>query len=112
MSQAGRRQTGRKNTRGRMKERALARFGLEVGKAVRQMLVERVRSGEVKYARKLTHSRTVIVLDYAGREITFIYCNTSKEILTFLAPDAPETADWRNSQATAMALFGLRENAL
>ena len=42
---------------------ALSRFGLEIGKQVRQTLIRRVRKGDVKYARKLTNSRTVIVLD-------------------------------------------------
>jgi hypothetical protein len=94
-----------------MEERALERFGLQIGKTVRQTLVQRVHRGEVKYARRLTRSRTVIVLDYAGREIAFVYSNTTREIVTFRGPGAPETADWRNSQAAARALFGHEENA-
>jgi hypothetical protein len=80
------------------KECARARFGLDVGKQARQTLIRRVRKGDVKYARRLTASRTVIVLDYDGREMTFIYSSAAKEIISFLAPDAPETADWRRSQ--------------
>ena len=94
--------------RQRLNDRALSRFGLEVGKLVRQTLIRRVRKGDVKYARKVTNSRTVIVLESAGREIAFIYSNATKEIVSFLGPDAPETADWRRSQSTALALFRTR----
>ena len=83
---------------------ALSRFGLEVRKMARQELIRRVRKGDVKYARKLTHSRTVIVLDYAGKEIAFLYSSATKEIVCFLPPDAPEIAAWRRSQAE-LAVF-------
>jgi hypothetical protein len=36
------------------------------GKRERQDLLRRVHQGDIKYARRLTHSRTVIVLDYRG----------------------------------------------
>jgi hypothetical protein len=103
-----RRPPGSQKKRQHVKANALARYGLEAGKQVRQDLIRRVRKGDVKYARKMTHSRTVIVLDYAGGEIAFLYSNTTKEILSFLGPDAPETNDWRNSQAAAARLFGAR----
>ena len=83
----------------------MSRFGLEVGKMVRQSLIRRVQKGDVKYARKLTNSRTVIVLDYAHGEMAFLYSSTTKEIVSFLPADAPEIAGWRNSQAAALALF-------
>ncbi len=83
----------------------MSRFGLEVGKMVRQSLIRRVQKGDVKYARKLTNSRTVIVLDYARGELAFLYSSTTKEIVSFLPADAPEIADWRNSQAAPLALF-------
>jgi hypothetical protein len=57
----------------------------------------------VKYARKLTHSRTVIVLDYAEGEVAFLYSSATKEIVSFLPPDAPEIAGWRRAQAVAQA---------
>ena len=88
-----------------MKDCARSRFGLEVGKMVRQDLIRRVQKGDVKYARKLTNSRTVIVLDYAKDEMAFLYSSATKEIIGFLPPDAPETADWRSSRAKALALF-------
>ncbi len=88
-----------------VKDCAQLRFGLEVGKLVRQALIRRVRKGDVKYARKLTNSRTVIVLDYEGAEMAFLYSSATKEIISFLAPDAPETANWRRSQSAAPALF-------
>jgi hypothetical protein len=89
--------------RQQVKDRALSRFGLEVGKLVRQALIQRVGCGDVKYARKLTNSRTVIVLEYAGDEMAFIYSNVTKEIVSFLGPDAPEIAHWRCSQSTLMS---------
>jgi hypothetical protein len=95
----------RKAGRQQVKDCAMSRFGLEVGKMVRQSLIRRVQKGDVKYARKLTNSRTVIVLDYAHGEIAFLYSSTTKEIVSFLPADAPEIADWRNSQAAALALF-------
>ena len=82
----------------------MSRFGLEVGKMVRHSLIRRVQKGDVKYARKLTNSRTVIVLDYAHRELAFLYSSTTKEIVSFLPADAPEIADWRNAQAAALTL--------
>jgi hypothetical protein len=45
-----------------------------------------VRKGDVKYARKLTHSRTMIVLDHDGAELAFVYSSASKKIIRFLAP--------------------------
>ena len=71
-----------------VKDGARLRFGLDVGKQARQILIRRVHKGDVKYARKLTNSRTVIVLDYEGGEIAFLYSSASKEIISFLAPDA------------------------
>jgi hypothetical protein len=89
--------------RQQIKECAWLRFGLAVGKQIRQSLIRRVWKGDVKYARKLTNTRTVIVLDYDGREMAFLYSNAHKEIISFLAPDAPETAEWRRAQSTAEA---------
>jgi hypothetical protein len=91
--------------RQQVNERAMSRFGLEVGKLVRQTLIRRVCKGDVKYARKVTNSRTVIVLEYAGMELAFIYSNASKEIISFLGPNAPETADWRHSQSAVLTLI-------
>jgi hypothetical protein len=91
--------------RRQVKECALSRFGFDVGKQARQTLIRRVRKGDVKYARRLTASRTVIVLDYDGREMTFLYSSAAKDIISFLGPDAPETADWRRSQSARPALF-------
>jgi hypothetical protein len=95
----------RKAERQQVKDCAMSRFGLEVGKMVRHSLIRRVQKGDVKYARKLTNSRTVIVLDNAHGEIAFLYSSTTKEIVSFLPGDAPEIADWRSSQAAALALF-------
>jgi hypothetical protein len=64
------------------------------GKLERQDLLRRVRKGDVKYARKLTRSRTVIVLDYRGDEMAFLYSNQSKRIIRFLAPDVALAAGW------------------
>ena len=83
------------------KECAVSRLGLAVGKQARQTLIRRVRKGDVKYARRLTTSRTVIVLDYDGSEIAFLYSSAAKDIISLLGPDAPETADWRNSRPPA-----------
>jgi hypothetical protein len=101
-----RRPPGPQKKRQNVKAKALARFGLELGKQVRRDLIRRVKVGDVKYACKVTNSRTVIVLDYAGGEMAFLYNNTTKEILCFLGPDAAETKGWRNSQAAAARLFG------
>jgi hypothetical protein len=91
----------RKAERQQVKDCAFSRFGLEIGKMVRQSLIHRVQKGDVKYARKLTNSRTVIVIDYAHRELAFLYSSRTKEIVSFLAADAPEIADWRNAQPAA-----------
>jgi hypothetical protein len=95
----------RKAGRQQVKDCAMSRFGLEVGKMVRQTLIRRVQKGDVKYARKLTNSRTVIVLDYAQGEMAFLYSSATKEIVSFLPPDAPEIAAWRRSQAAALPLL-------
>lgn len=89
--------------RQQMQERAWSRLGLAVGKQMQQSLVRRVWKGDVKYARKLTNSRTVVVLDFEGRELVFLYCNAHKEIISFLPPDAPEVAEWRRSQSRGTA---------
>jgi hypothetical protein len=94
----------RKAGRQRVKDCALSRLGLEVGKLTRRTLIRRVQKGDVKYARKLTNSRTVIVLDYADGEMAFLYSSATKEIVCFLPPDAPEIAAWRRSQAE-LAVF-------
>lgn len=78
-----------------MKESAWLGFQLAVGKMVRRHLVERVQAGDVRYARRLTRMRTVIVLEYAGQEIAFLYSRVSKEIISFLPLDAPELEGWR-----------------
>jgi hypothetical protein len=89
--------------RQQVKECAWSRLGLAVGKQIRQSLIRRVWKGDVKYARKLTNSRTVIVLDHDGREIAFLYCSAQKEIISFLSADAPETAEWRRARSPAIA---------
>jgi hypothetical protein len=96
----------RRAGRQQVKDCAWSRYGLEVGKMVRQTLIRRVQKGDVKYARKLTNSRTVIVLDYAAEEMAFLYSRVTKDIVSFLAPDAPEIADWRRSQAAVLTLPG------
>jgi hypothetical protein len=63
-----------------------------LGKQERRDLIGRVRKGDVKYARKLTCSRTVIVLEYRGHEMAFLYSSASQTILCFLAPDAAQLA--------------------
>jgi hypothetical protein len=89
--------------RQQVKECAWSRYGLVMGKQIRQSLIRRVWKGDVKYARKLTNSRTVIVLDYEGGEMSFLYSSTHKEIISFLPADAPETAEWRRRQSTVIA---------
>ena len=68
------------------------------GKQVRREFLRRVHAGEVQYARKLTHSRTMIVLRYGGEEVAFIYSNQTKRIVCYLPPGAPETA-WPAGEA-------------
>ncbi len=77
-----------------VKADALSRLGLTVGRIARKSMISRVRKGDVKYARKLTNSRTVIVLDHEGGEMAFLYSSASKEIISFLSPNAPEIAEW------------------
>jgi hypothetical protein len=89
--------------RQQVKECAWSRFGLAIDKQIRQSLIRRVWKGDVKYARKLTNSRTVIVLDYEGGEMSFLYSSAHKEIISFLPADAPETAEWRRGQSTVIA---------
>jgi hypothetical protein len=81
-----------------MKQSAWSGFQLAVGKVVRQHLVERVQRGDVTYARRLTRSRTAIVLNYAGQQMAFIYSSEGKEIVCFLPLDAVEIAGWGGSQ--------------
>ena len=88
-----------------VKECALSRLGLDVGKLARQSMIRRVRKGDVKYARKLSNSRTVIVLDHEGGERAFLYSSASKEIICFLGPNAPEIAEWAKGQAAADTEF-------
>ena len=94
--------------RQQVKEYAWSRLGLAVGKQIRQSLIRRVWKGDVKYAHKLTNSRTVIVLDHDGGEMAFLYSSAHKEIISFLPPDAPETAEWRRGQSTVIAGPGRR----
>ena len=88
-------QPKKKLRRKRMKESAWSGFQLVVGQMVRQLLVQRVQKGDVQYARRITRSRSVIVLEYAGQQIAFLYSRQSKEILSFLPLDAPELEAWR-----------------
>jgi hypothetical protein len=65
------------------------------GKQVRHELLRRVHAGDVQYARRLTHTRTVIVLRSREEEVAFIYSSHTKRIVCFLPPGAAETAEWR-----------------
>ena len=85
-----------------VKECAHSRLGLDVDKLARQSMIRRVRKGDVKYACKLTNSRTVIVLDDEGGERAFLYSSATKEIICFLAPNAPEIAEWVRRQGSPM----------
>lgn len=85
-----------------VKECAHSRLGLDIGKLARQSMIRRVRKGDVKYARKLTNSRTVIVLDHEGGERAFLYSSATKEIICFLGPNAPEIAEWVSGQLDPM----------
>lgn len=87
-----------------MQRRAVERFGLKIGKLDRRTLIRKVQTGDVKFARKLTNSRTVVVAEHAGLEVTFIYCGRSKSILTFLPADSRETAEWRESPFSRLSL--------
>ena len=68
-------------------------------KRARQSMIRRVRKGDVRYARKMTHSRTVIVMEHEGRELAFLYSNASQQILSFLSLEAPEVAEWAAKKA-------------
>ncbi len=81
-----------------MKQSAWSGFQLAVGKVVRHHLVERVLCGDVTYARRITRSRTAIVLNYAGQPMAFLYSSESKEIICFLPLDAAEIEGWRGAQ--------------
>jgi hypothetical protein len=48
-------------------------------------LLRRVRKGDVKSARKLTNSRTMIVLDHNGVELTFVYSSAKKKIISWVS---------------------------
>jgi hypothetical protein len=91
-----------------MQQRARERFGLEIGKVARRSLIGKLHSGDVCYARKLSQSRTVVVAEYAGIEVTFIYCGRTKSILTFLPPEARETAAWRDRRSAARPSCDIR----
>jgi hypothetical protein len=85
-----------------VKECAHSRLGLDVDKLARQSMIRRVRKGDVKYACKLTNSRTVIVLDHEGGERAFLYSSATKEIICFLGPNAPEIAGWIRAQSAGL----------
>ena len=90
----------RKAGRQQVKDCALSRLGLEVGKLARQTLIrQEYRQGMSDITTGLTNSRTVIVLDYAQGEMAFLYSSATKEIVSFCRPDAPEMPAWRRSQA-------------
>ena len=84
--------------KGPVPRNTVAQLGLVPEKQVRHELLRRLHLGDVQFACRLTRSRTVIVLEYAGSEFSFVYSNSTKEILRFLAPDAPETKSWRKSK--------------
>jgi hypothetical protein len=87
----------KKLRRRRMRESAWQGFQLAVGKAVRHHLIERVQRGDVRFARRVTRSRTAIVLEYAGQEIAFLYSRETKDIICFLQLDAAELEGWREA---------------
>ena len=91
---------------------SLQQCGRAVGKQVRRELLYRVHTGNILYARRLTQSRTVIVLRYGGEELAFIYDGANKRILCFLPPGAPETGDWHRSQAAVRARFACAQGSL
>ena len=87
----------KKSKRRRLKESAWSWFQLAASKAARQTLVQKVQNGDVRYARRLTRSRTVVVLEYAGQEIAFIYSGAEEAIVTFLPLDAAELEGWKGN---------------
>jgi hypothetical protein len=87
----------------------LSRFGLHMGKEARRELIRRVWRGDVRYARKITASRTVIVLDYAGVELAFLYSSAAKDIISFFAADAPEIAEWSGARSRPASVSHSRE---
>jgi hypothetical protein len=60
----------------------------------RAALIHRVHQGDVKHARKLTNSRTLIVLDHDGAELTFVYSSAQKKIISFVSSVAAQEAGW------------------
>jgi hypothetical protein len=68
---------------------------LKVGKTFRRDLIRRVQAGDIRYARRCTNSRTLIVVDYHGEEIAFLYSRSTKSILGFVPANAPEILDWQ-----------------
>ena len=48
----------------------------------------------MKHARKLTNSRTLIVLDHDGAELTFVYSSAQKKIISFVSSVAAQEAGW------------------
>jgi hypothetical protein len=61
--------------------------------ALAKHLLQHVRTGDIKFARRLTRSLTVIVLDHNGEELTVLYSSTRKKIVKLLpagAADSPQ----------------------
>jgi hypothetical protein len=65
--------------------------------ALLKHLLQRVRTGDIRYAHRLTRSLTVVVLDHNGEELTFLYSSARKRILKLLAAGAAETAQYQKT---------------
>jgi len=69
------------------KRRAAQRYDIELTNKDLIKIVELIRNGKAAVSRRVTCSKSVVLVQYNGDNLVLLYSKRHKEILTFFPPD-------------------------
>ena len=77
----------RKLRRQHSKRRAAQRYDIELTNKDLIKIVALIRNGKAAASRRITCSKSVVLVQYNGDDLVLLYSKRHKEILTFFPPD-------------------------
>lgn len=69
------------------RQRAAARYGLELRQHELDQIRRMVRNNEVLARVRITGTRSLVLVRFQDKELMLVYSNKQEEIVTFLPPD-------------------------
>ena len=99
----------RKLRRQHSKRRAAQRYDIELTNKDLIKIVALIRNGKAAASRRITCSKSVVLVQYNGDDLVLLYSKRHKEILTFFPPDGGDARRLESAKMCA-AIQGVSLN--